>query len=106
MSEFTWPGFDPESAAHKTLRSFLVLDIQGSEEFANEFGQGIDAYRNHQQTNYAGSGNGYEFACRPEGMYFDCLYDGDPLTPVVVDYATVLSALGAWRARCAAGQAE
>ena len=105
MSEFTWPGFDPESAGHKTLRSFLVLDIQGSEAFANDFGQGINAYQNRQQTNYAGSGNGYEFACRPEGVYFDCLYDGDPLTPVVVDYVTVLTALGAWRAHCAAGQA-
>jgi hypothetical protein len=103
MSDFIWPGFDPASPGHKTLRSFLVLDIQASEEFAREFGQGIKAYQNRQQANYAGSGNGYEFACRSEGMYFDCLYDGDPLTPVVVDYATVLTALAAWCERTAPG---
>jgi hypothetical protein len=99
MGDFTWTGFDQESAGHKTLRSFLVLDIQGSEQFAREFVQGIKAYQNQQQANYGGSGNGYEFACRPEGVYFDCLYDGDSLTPVVVDYATVLTALAAWGER-------
>lgn len=101
MSDFTWPGFDPESAGHKTLKNFLVLDIQESEEFASEFGQGIRAYQSHQRTSYGGSGNGYEFACRPEGVYFDCLYDGDPLTPVVVDYLTVQTALAAWCERFA-----
>lgn len=106
MSDFTWPGFDLENAGHKTLKSFLVLDIQESEEFASEFGQGITVYQNRQRASYAGSGNGYEFACRPEGVYFDCLYDGDSLTPVVVDYATVRTALEAWCQRCAGNASQ
>ncbi len=106
MSEFTWPGFDPQNPGHQTLRSFLVLDIQSSEAFASEFGQGIAAFQNGARASYAGAGNGYEFACHPEGMHFAGLYDADPLSPVVLDYATVLAALDAWCAHCAAGLAD
>ncbi|MBS0587222.1 hypothetical protein [Nitrosomonas sp.] len=97
---FTWRGYDENSAAHRTLQGFLVMDVQYSSQHADELHSGIQEYRNGKRKAFDGSGNGYEFECHPEGLFIDCLYEGDPLTPVTVEYDTVLRALTEWSEMC------
>lgn len=103
---FTWQGYDNNSPAHQTLQGFLVLDVQYSSRYADELHAGIAAYRQGELPQFAGCGNGYEFECRPEGFFIDCLYEGDPLTPVIVEYDTVLQALSEWSQRCKTLEAQ
>lgn len=97
---FTWQGYDEHSPAHQTMQGFLVLDVQYSSRYADELHAGIVAYRQGALPQFGGCGNGYEFACRPDGLHIDCLYEGDPLTPVTVEYDTALRALSEWSQWC------
>lgn len=103
---FTWRGYDENSPAHRTLQGFLVMDVQYSSRHADELRDEIQAYRDDKRKEFDGSGNGYEFECRPEGLFIDCLYEGDPLTPVTVEYSTVLQALTEWSQMCKKLEAE
>lgn len=103
---FTWRGYDASLPAHRTMQGFLVMDVQYSSRHADELIAGIEAYRQGKQNQFDGSGNGYEFECRPEGLFIDCLYEGDPLTPVIVEYSTVLQALIEWSQMCKKLEAE
>ncbi|MDH5178960.1 MAG: hypothetical protein OEZ39_07760 [Gammaproteobacteria bacterium] len=104
--EFVWNGYEASNPAHRTLHGFLVLDVQYDAELAAEILTGIQAFRRGDNMEYEGSGNGYEFECRPEGFYIDCLYEGDDLTPVLIDYLTVETALGEWYAYCVQQDAD
>lgn len=97
---FQWAGYDANVPAHRVLLDFLVLDVQYSSRHADELHAAVQAWRQGAGEPLEGSGNGYEFECRPEGFWIDCLYEGDPLTPVLVDYATLLQALGEWSQHC------
>lgn len=97
---FTWRGYDENLPAHRTLQGFLVMDVQYSSRHADELHAGIQAYREGKRAQFDGSGNGYEFECRPEGLFIDCLYEGDPDTPVTVEYNTALQALTEWSKMC------
>jgi hypothetical protein len=97
---FTWRGYDENRPAHRTLQGFLVLDVQYSSAFADELCTAIQTYMQDNSKPFDGCGNGYEFECRPEGLFIDCLYEGDPLTPVIVEYDTVLQALCEWSEMC------
>lgn len=97
---FTWPGYDDSDPGHRTLQGFLVLDVQYDPGYADEMLADIQAYRKGGRRVFEGSGNGYEFECHPEGFFIDCLYEGDELTPVTVDYPTVETALTEWARYC------
>ena len=97
---FAWPGYDANDPAHQTLQGFLVLDIQYSPEYAQAFLAELRRYRRGETATHEGSGNGYYFECRPAGLYLECLYDGDRLTPVTVPYAVAEEALEGWAAYC------
>ena len=97
---FTWSNFDQTSPKHQALHGFLVLDVQYSSKHANEIRAGIKAYRSKQRNAFEGSGNGYEFECQPQGFYLNGLYEGDPLTPVTIDYPTTEQALSEWADYC------
>lgn len=99
-NDFTWAGFDQKNKAHQTLMGFLLLDVQYSSQYADELKADINAYRSGTRTSFDGSGNGYEFECLPEGFYINCLYEGDALTPVTIDYQTVEKALSEWGEYC------
>jgi hypothetical protein len=103
---FTWPGFDGADPGHRTLQGFLVLDVQYAPERSDEMLANVQAYRRGDRSVFEGSGNGYEFECRPEGFFLDSLYEGDELTPVTVDYKTVEIALSAWGRYCRQRHAE
>lgn len=96
QESFTWQGYDENDASHRTLQGFLVTDVQHSPRFAESLRNGIQDYLRGIHKEFNGSGNGYEFACNPEGFFIDSLYDGDPLTPTVVDYCVVIQALLEW----------
>lgn len=100
QERFSWQGYDENLPSHRTLQGFLVLDVQYSSQYADELHTGIQAYLQNNSMTFNGSGNGYEFECRPEGLFINCLYDGDPLTPVIVEYETVLQALSEWSLMC------
>lgn len=100
QERFTWQGYDGNSPAHRTLQGFLVMDVQYSSASADEMYSKIKAYTQGVLAQFDGCGNGYEFECRPEGLYLDCLFAGDSLTPVTVEYASVLQALSEWSAMC------
>ena len=97
---FTWPNFNEKNPEHQTLHGFLVLDVQYSPQHAEEILAGIKAYRANKRSSFEGSGNGYEFECQVTGFYLDSLYEGDPLTPVTIDYATTELALREWANYC------
>lgn len=98
---FTWTGYDGNQPAHRALQGFLALDVQYSSALADELHAKIQAYRQGRSKQLDGCGNGYEFECRPEGFYINCLYEGDPITPVIIEYDTVLQALLQWSQMCA-----
>jgi hypothetical protein len=100
METFAWPGYDDGDPGHRTLQGFLVIDVQYAPEHADAMLADIQAYRRGDRTAFEGSGNGYEFECRPEGLFIDALYEGDELTPVTVDYQTVETALTEWGRYC------
>lgn len=97
---FTWRGYNENLPAHRTLQGFLAMDVQYSSRHADELHAGIQAFLQGKRKRFDGSGNGYEFECRPDGLFIDCLYEGDPLTPVIVEYNTVLQALAEWSQMC------
>lgn len=104
--DFHWSGYDANVPGHQVLLDYLVLDVQYSSRHADELLDGIRAYQRGGVEPLDGSGNGYEFECRPDGFWIDCLYEGDPLTPVLLDYATVLLALSEWSQYCRRLEAE
>ncbi|XOF33136.1 MAG: hypothetical protein ACL93V_14130 [Candidatus Electrothrix sp. YB6] len=98
--KFSWSGYTNNDPGHQTLHGFLTLDVQNSPEYALELITNIQAYLNDGKEQCEGTGNGYVFECQPEGLFLDCLYEGDELTPVIVDYQVVLEALKEWITYC------
>jgi hypothetical protein len=98
--KFSWSGYANDDPGHQTLQGFLALDVQNSSEYALELITDIQAYLNGEKEQCEGTGNGYAFACQPEGFFLDCLYEGDELTPVIVEYQVALEALKAWITYC------
>ena len=106
QERFTWQGYDEKNVSHRTLQGFLVTDVQYSPRHAENLRNGIQDYLRGINKEFNGSGNGYEFSCNPEGFFIDALYDGDPLTPTVVDYCVVIQALKEWTEYCDRLKAE
>ncbi len=97
--EHLWEDYDVNLPAHQVLNGFLALDVQYSEEHVVYLEAGINAFISGSKDSFEGIGNGYEFTCTAEGFEIECQYP-DPLTPICIDYATVLKGLSVWRDLC------
>ncbi|EJL6538966.1 TPA: hypothetical protein PMD70_003309 [Vibrio cholerae] len=92
LENITWPKYKDGNLGHQVIKSLIATEVQRSKEQCTFFRVGIIEYltKNHD---FSGSGNAYEFECRHDGFYIDCLYPNDSRTPVIVDYDDILSAL-------------
>jgi hypothetical protein len=100
IDEFYWPGFDDANPVHSALHGFLVLDVQYSSHHTKSLLERLRAYRTGKIPSYEGSGNGYYFAFRPEGVLLEPLYAGEGVAPVIVPFGLFQEALVAWDKYC------